>query len=155
MMRCAILLIVLSILAVGLSPGLADQPAKPTLDPKLPYQAKRVKPVSFEVDFAAVVTAPYHTRQLKVWLPLPQTDAGQDVEEGSITTFPMTVKPRISTEPLFGNKFAYFEFDHPEGAQIIRHKFKIKVWELRWNVDPAKVSRVDEWPASFKCYLGS
>jgi len=25
---------------------------------------------------------------------------------------------------------ANFEFDHPEGGQIVRHTFKIKVWEL-------------------------
>src|SRR5262249_44002468 len=100
-----------------------------------------------------VITAPYHTKLLKVWLPLPQSDQGQEVSASEISTFPAKVTPKIGVEKKFGNKFAYFEFDHPEGAQIIRHKFRIKVWELRWNLDAARVKAVDEWPAGFERYL--
>jgi transglutaminase-like putative cysteine protease len=63
------------------------------------------------------------------------------------------VTPKVGTEPVFGNKFAYFEFQHPEGAQIIRHKFKVKVWNLHWHLDPAKVQTVKDWPTSFSPYL--
>jgi transglutaminase-like putative cysteine protease len=125
---------------------------KPVLDSSLPYQASRSNPITYEVDFFAVVTAPYKSKVLKVWLPLPQTDAGQEVTEGELSTFPMKVEPKIGTEPVFGNKFAYFEFHSTEGGQIIRHKFKVKVWELRWNLDPAKVVAVSDWPASFDRY---
>ena len=48
--------------------------------------------------------------------------------------------PQIASEPVYGNRFAYFEFSKPEGAQIIRHQFQIKVWELRWNLDPDRIS---------------
>jgi transglutaminase-like putative cysteine protease len=133
--------------------GQGKEPASP--DPDLPYQARRSNPVTYDVEFAAVVTAPYHTKKLRVWLPLPQSDAAQKVEEGGITTFPAKVSPKIGRESAYGNKFAYFEFDHPEGAQIIRHKFKVKVWELNWNVDPARVTRVERWPAGFERYLKS
>jgi transglutaminase-like putative cysteine protease len=125
----------------------------PVLDADLPYQAEKSNPVTYQVDFSVVVTAPSHTKLLKVWLPLPQTDAGQEVEEKELSTFPMEVKPRIGKEPTFGNKFAYFEFLHPEGAQIIRHRFQIKVWELHWHLDPAKVAPVKQWPESFARYL--
>lgn len=125
------------------------------LDPALPYQAERSNPVNYQVDFSAVVTAPSHTKLLRVWLPLPQTDAAQVVMEGELGTFPLDVKPEIGREPLFGNQFAYFEFDHPEGAQIIRHKFEVKVWELRWKLDPAKVRNIARWPASFDIFLRS
>ena len=47
----------------------------------------------------------------------------------------------------------YFEFDHPEGLQIVRHKFTIKTHEVRWDIDPAKVTQVKEWPASFAPFL--
>jgi transglutaminase-like putative cysteine protease len=130
-----------------------ESPAGATLDPALPYQARRSDPVGYDVEFLATVTAPYHTKKLRVWLPLPQSDAGQEVQEGEITTFPAKVSPQIATEAAFGNKFAFFEFDHPEGAQIIRHAFKVKVWELQWDVDPAKVAQVKSWPASFEPYL--
>jgi transglutaminase-like putative cysteine protease len=131
------------------------EPTKTNLDPNLPYQATRSNPVTYDVDFAVVVTAPYHTKKLRVWLPLPQSDAGQEIEEGEITTSPMRVTPKIARESAFGNQFGYFEFDHPEGGQLIRHTFKIKVWELHWDIDPAKVVRVPRWSDSFDRYLKS
>src|SRR5437016_13685546 len=107
---------------------------KTAFDPNQPYTVRKTDPVSYEIDFSVVVTAPYHTKLLKVWLPLPQSDAVQEVTDGILTTFPMQVKPSVGMEAVYGNKFAYFEFDHPEGAQIIRHRFKIKTWQLHWDV---------------------
>jgi transglutaminase-like putative cysteine protease len=155
-MRCLAVLVAMLAAWIGaFLPAHTEETGKARLDPQLPYQAAKSNPVSYDVDFTVVVTAPYHTRLFKVWLPMPQSDAGQEVTEGSISTSPMEVKPRIETERAFGNTFAYFEFDHPEGAQIIRHTFRIKVWELNWNVDPAKVERVAEWPSGFQPYLRS
>ncbi len=125
------------------------------LDPDAPYTAVQSDPVTYDVDFAAVVTPPNHAKVLKVWLPLPQTDSAQQVEEKGLSTFPMIVEPRIGREKVFGNQFAYFEFTKPEGAQMVRHRFKVAVHELRWNLDPSKVARVERWPASFAPYLRS
>jgi len=144
----------LALLACGPAASLWGQDAS-KLDPHQPYQAARSNPVTYEVDFSAVVTAPYHTEKLKIWLPIPQSDIAQEVTESSLETFPMQVEPHLATEKKYGNRFAYFEFDHPQGAQIIRHRFKIKVWELRWNLDPQKVQSVQEWGDSFAPYLGS
>jgi hypothetical protein len=47
----------------------AAEPNK--LDPGLPYQALKSNPVTYDVDFSAVVTPPYNGRVLKVWLPRP------------------------------------------------------------------------------------
>ncbi len=30
--------------------------------------------------------------------------------------------------------------DDPDGAQVIRYRLKIRVWELRWNLEPEKVT---------------
>ncbi len=122
------------------------------LDPAMPYQAERFSPVSYDVDFSVVVTPPYKTKKLKVWLPFPTTDLAQEVSNSKLSSFPMAVEPQIDSEKTFGNKFAYFEFDSPQGAQIIRHQFRIKVWELRWNVDQDKVVAVKEWPKSFDIF---
>lgn len=122
------------------------------LDPTLPYQAERLSPVTYEVDFSVVVTPPYKTKKLCVWLPLPNSDAAQEVTEIKLSSFPIELEPRVAIEPVFGNRFAYFEFNSPQGAQIIRHQFQIKVWELRWHIDPAKIVSVDEWPTSFDRY---
>jgi transglutaminase-like putative cysteine protease len=141
----------LSIWAIAAAEATAQAP----LDPRLPYQGRTSDPVTYDVDFSVVVTPPYHAKVLKVWLPLAQTDTGQEVEEISLDTFPMKVAPRIGTEKVHGNKFAYFEFDHPQGAQMIRHRFKVTVWEMRWRLDPSQVEAVKQWPAGFEPYLRS
>ena len=126
--------------------------AEPTLDPALPYQAEKSRPVVHEVDYAIVVTPPYHTKVLKVWLPLPQSDAGQQVSSRSLASSPLTVEPQIDSEPVFGNKFAYFEFHEPQGAQIIQHKYSVKTWELRWKLEADKIAVVEKWPPPFDVY---
>lgn len=123
--------------------------AKLELDPTLPYTAERSNPVVYDVDFSVVVTPPYKAKKLAVWLPIPPSDVAQEVTDSRLSSFPLVVEPRVETEPVYGNKFAYFEFAAPQGAQIVRHRFRIKTWELNWNVDPARVATVREWPASF------
>ena len=125
------------------------------LSPELPYKATRTNPVTYDVDFSVVVTPPYKAEVLKVWLPMPQTDFGQEVTVGELTSFPIRVEPQVASEPEYGNKFAYFEFHRPEGAQIVRHRFKIKVWELRWDLDPESVASPEVWPNSFDRYRQS
>jgi len=134
----------LVLLAVS-SSALAAEP-----DPAQPYSAARSDVVTYDIDFRAIVTAPQNTKKLRVWVPVPKSDRGQEVKPGRFSTFPQDVKPAMNAEPVFGNAFAYFEFDSPQGAQIIEHRFTATVWELRWNVDPAKVERVAKWPAAFE-----
>lgn len=123
------------------------------IQPDLPYQAVRLDPVQYDVDFSVVVTAPYQCKVLKVWLPLPQTDVAQEISDSCLTAFPVEVEPKIGVESTFGNKFAYFEFANPRGGQIIRHRLKARVWELRWNLKPSQVVAISEWPDSFAPYL--
>lgn len=131
-------------------PARAQQPAG--LDPHQLYQAAKSKPVTYDVDFSVVITPPYKAKQLKVWLPIPPTDTSQEVSDSKLSSFPIAVQPQIATEEKFGNRFACFVFDAPQGAQIVRHQFRVKVWELSWNVDPARVVSPDAWPASFDRY---
>src|SRR5256885_6053728 len=95
------------------------------LNPEMPYQAAKSNPVTYDVDFSAVVTPPYKCKSLKVWLPLPQSDFAQEVTETSLESFPASVAPKLGAEKLFGNRFAYFEFGDVQGAQAVRHRFKI------------------------------
>ena len=140
-------------LLLFVAPTLAIADDEPALDPALPYQAERTNSVTYQVDFSAVVTPPAGTKVLKVWLPIPTSDAAQEVEEGTLSSFPDEVEPQIGTEPVFGNRFAYFEFNSPQGAQMVRHQFSIKVWELRWNLDADLVKPPSDWPDSFAPYL--
>ena len=110
---------------------------------------------SYEVDYRIVVTAPYKTKTLKVWLPLPQTDKAQKITNVKLNTFPQVVEPQINLEKKFGNKFAYFEFKNPKGAQIITFQFVAQVGDVHWNMDLAKVQKVSKWPKGFKPFLRS
>ncbi len=123
------------------------------LSPTMPITAEKSNAVAYDVDFSAVVTAPAKTKKLRVWMPLPQTDATQEIVEGQIYSFPINVKPKIDSEPVHGNRFVYFEFDAPEGAQMIRHTYKATTHDLKWNIDPKKVQKVEKWPESFAPYL--
>lgn len=139
--------------SAALFAALSDPPTK--LDPDLPYQARPAQAVSYRVDYLVMVTPPAKTKLLRVWLPLAPTEPGQKAERGTLSTFPVKVEPTVGTEPVFGNTFAYFEFANPVGAQVLRHQFEATVAELHWDVDPAKVARVERWPAGFDRYLKS
>ena len=124
-------------------------------DPAQPYSAERSSPVTYDTELVVTVTPPAKTQLLKVWMPIPLNDQGQDVSSSEFTTFPERVQPQFNTEPVFGNRFAYFEFPDPLGAQILRHTFQVTVWELRWNLDPARIQAFVEWPDSFAPYRRS
>jgi transglutaminase-like putative cysteine protease len=145
-------------LAIGLttiSPLLAEE-GKSSLDPNMSYGGTKSSPVTYQVDLSAVVTAPYKTKILRVWMPLPPSNEHQVVQDRKMSTFPMKVEPRIGKEKLHDNEFAYFEFHQPQGGQIIRHQFQITCWEVNWNADIKKVTPiVGNWPASFGPYLRS
>ena len=117
------------------------------------YTAVATKPVTHDVELVVTVTAPYKTKLLRVWMPVPQSDNVQEVVHSEVTTFPVEVVPQLATESVFGNKFAYFEFPNPQGAMVIRHKLRIKVSELHWDIDPNKVQTVSAWPDGFAPYL--
>jgi transglutaminase-like putative cysteine protease len=125
------------------------------LDPALPYTAERSSSVTYDVDYSIIVTPPYKTKRLRVWVPVPPSNVGQEVSEHRWSTFPTVVAPQVNDEPKYGNRFAYFEFASPQGAQVIRQRLKVKVWELRWRVEADRVSPVAEWPASFEPYRRS
>lgn len=129
--------------------------AAPELDPVQEYKAVRSQPVSYEIEFKAIITAPQATKSLRVWVPVPLDDKGQEIAQSRWDTFPVETEPTFHTESVFGNRFAYFEFVNPQGGQIITHRFQAKVWQLDWDVRSEKVSRVDKWPESFYPYRRS
>lgn len=129
--------------------------AEPSLDPALPYTANRTNAVTYDVDYSVVVTPPYKTKLLRVWVPVPPSNTGQEVTAHEWATFPAEVAPQLAAEPVFGNRFAYFEFPSPQGAQVIRQRLRVKVWELRWTMDESRVVPIAEWPAAFEPYRRS
>lgn len=129
--------------------------SEPTLDPNDPYTGHKTSPVTYKVDLSAVVTPPYKCKFLRVWMPVPPSDEIQMVTGSTFTTFPMKVEAKIGQEKEYGNRFAYFEFKDPQGAQIVRHQFTVKTHQVEWNIQPEKVRAVKRWPSSFDVYLRS
>ena len=120
-----------------------------------PYTSAKSNPVVWDGEFVFVVTAPYKTKILRIWVPIPPSDTVQDVRLSQFETFPVDVQPHVGTESVFGNTFAYFEFKEPLGAIMIRHRLTIQTHELHWNLDAAKVQTPANWPETFKPYLSS
>jgi transglutaminase-like putative cysteine protease len=148
------LMYIVSLVALGASlPMAAGQGID--LDANQPYQGVKSDPVTYQVDFSAVVTPPYKCKVLKVWMPIPPSDNIQEVSGSKLSSFPVKIEPVIGKEKLYANQFAYFEFKNPQGAQIVRHQFTIKTHEVRWHVDAAKVTSIEKWPATFDRYLRS
>ena len=95
--------------AVGLLISIAHllQPiahAAESPDPSQPYSATASNPVTHEAELLITVTAPYKTKLLRVWMPIPPTDNAQQLVSSEFSTFPVEVQPQIASEPVFGNK---------------------------------------------------
>jgi len=107
---------------------------------------RRSERLTTTVEFAAVVTAPEGTKLLRVWLPIPPSDGAQTIRDRSIETWPTAVTPREEVEPVHGNRFAYFEFAAPKGAQMIRHRFVVETHEVHWDIDRRRIANPLSWP---------
>ncbi|MFK8114613.1 MAG: transglutaminase-like domain-containing protein [Rubripirellula sp.] len=126
----------------------ASLPAE-ELSPAASITGSKSMQATYEVDFRVAVTAPTGTKKLRVWMPLPNSDACQQISDRQIETHPRLVEPKIATEAEYGNTFAYFEFDSPSGAQLITHRFKAQLQQLNWDVDYGEVIQPKRWPDSF------
>lgn len=108
--------------------------------------AERVNPVTYDIAAQLVFTPPAGTKVAHVWLVKPPDDAGQEV-----LAFETAPRPTLqSPDPLYGNHLLYFRLDDPDGAQVISYRLKIRVWELRWHVQPDRVysltdTNMSEW----------
>ncbi len=148
LLRSAVALVLLA-----QSPSLLQ--ASDVADVKQPCSAVKSGPVVWDGELVFAVTAPAQTKLLRVWVPIPPSDTVQDVRLTDLTTFPVDVKPQLGTEGVFGNTFAYFEFQNPLGAIIIRHRLKVQTHELHWNLDAAQVQTPASWRDEFNPYLRS
>ena len=120
-----------------------------------PYSAELSNPVEWDGELIFTITAPYKTKLLRVWIPVPPSDVVQQVRLTEFSTYPVEVKPRMETEETFGNTFAYFEFPNPLGGVVITHRLIIQTHELRWNLNPDQIKSPTKWPASFAPFLRS
>lgn len=108
-------------------------------------------PVTFDIQADIVFTPPKGTKVAHVWLVKPPNDIGQRVEQFEVDPKPTTQ----AREPLYGNELLYFRFENPDGALVIRQRMRIKVMEVRWDIDPTKVRIIERYPQEFHKWLRS
>lgn len=119
---------------------------------KSEFASTKTPIAKFKVDFRVAIMAPAKTRKLRVWVPLPPTNKTQVVRESNFRTFPREHQPRLTREPTFGNEFAYFEINAPDGALEIQHTFIAEIAQSDWGVDYSKVVNAGSWPQAFEVF---
>ncbi len=117
-----------------------------------PFAPAKTSVAIFNVDFRVAIMAPAKTRKLRVWVPLPPSTVTQVVTDSEFRTFPREHQPQLTREPTFGNAFAYFEIDSPDGALEIQHTFAAEIAQLYWDVDYSKVANAASWPQAFEVF---
>lgn len=132
----------MSLIIAAVTVVMAVQSTETNIGPFKPVD--RSKPITYDITAMLVFTPPLGTKVAHVWLVKPPDDEGQQVLAFE-TEPPPTVE---APDPLYGNHLVYFRFDNPDGAQVIRYRLKIRVWELRWHLEPNKVKTYLEASAS-------
>src|SRR6476659_8360339 len=90
-------LAVLLLAGTAQSQTLSQNGASALYDAAQPYSADKLNPVSYAADCSIIVTPPYKTKVLKVWIPLPPSNGGQIVHANEFSTFPAEVQPQVDT----------------------------------------------------------
>ena len=90
----------------------------------------------FHFEYAMSVSEiPSSAQQVRIWVPLPQSDGVQTVSNVQVDS---PVPYRLTTEALYGNRLAYLEVRAPVPAAIpVKVTFDVKrmeAKELRWNI---------------------
>ncbi len=95
-----------------------------------------LKPASvriFSIEYVGKVSGvPEGAKRLRVWMPVPQNSTVQRIRALSFSP-----KPRLNTEPKYGNKMAYWEFENPAPSNELRMNFVCRRLEIR--VDLARL----------------
>lgn len=143
-------LIALLSIALGMPQATAQQTIELSAEAESVGQLSRA--ARYVVDFRISVTPPAGTELLQVWLPLAPDNRVQQVSDRRIETFPRGVPHEVHREPVFGNRFAYFEFQQPQGAQLITQRLTAVIHQVDWEIDYTAVQQPERWPESFDSY---
>ncbi len=103
---------------------------------------------SFAIEYTAQVKdVPAGTKKLRLWAPVPQDTPVQTISDLKFEGEP----PRITTEPRFGNRLAYWEIDDP--SPTVERKFSFTCTRREQITDLAAVAtdgtEAEAVPAAF------
>lgn len=125
------------------SNGSTSAGAAATTRPMEPAAAYRREGATRTVDVTYtghVKDVPPGTRLLRVWLPVPRDSGVQTITH---LAFESPAKESLATEPIYGNRIAYFEVENPSANQDFTMKFTCARQELLTDLDKVAASRPD------------
>jgi transglutaminase-like putative cysteine protease len=89
---------------------------------------------SFSVEYVGQITGiPSGTKELRVWIPVPQTTTAQTIRELEFSS-----EPRLETEPKYGNRIASWTIANPESSVAITMRFDCTRRETVVNLESLK-----------------
>jgi transglutaminase-like putative cysteine protease len=101
----------------------------------------------FSIEYVGKVPeVPAGTKKLRVWMPVPQNSTVQTITE---LKFPQ--KPKLTTEPKYGNRIAYWEISKPEAAVELKMSFTCEHKEVTLDIDRLRTD--DKETANFDVFL--
>lgn len=108
-------------------------------------------PRTFWARLGVKFSPPKGAKVVRIWLVQPRTEEGQFVTDLRYS------KPPVweGVDPLYGNRFAYFEYRNPEKAVAPTMEFKVTKHQLNLDVHPLHIPPVAQWPEGFETFLRS
>ena len=101
----------------------------------------------FSIEYVGKVPeVPAGTAKLRVWMPVPQNSTVQ-----TITDLKFSQKPKLTTEPKYGNRIAYWELTKPEAAVELKMSFTCEHKEVTLDIDRLRTDGKET--ANFDVYL--
>ena len=105
-----------------------------------PAYLKPASSRSFTIEYVGQATGiPAGTKELRVWLPVPQDSPSQ-----TIRNLKFSQEPTFGVEPKYGNKIAYFTIADPETSASIAMSFSCTRLETIVDLDQLKTDGKDE-----------
>lgn len=134
-------ILLLSLLATVASSVAVDGRKQQTVSPDY-MQAAGSR--TFAIDYVGKISGvPEGAKKLRVWFPAPQDSTVQ-----SIRDLRFSARAKITTEPKYGNKIAYWEIDNPKPTNELTMHFvcerKVVILDLaRLGTDEVETSAQD------------
>jgi transglutaminase-like putative cysteine protease len=123
-----------SILLLCAAPALIGADSQEGQQVVSPQYMKPASSRTFAIDYVGKVSGvPDGAKKLRVWLPVPQDSTVQSIRD---LTFSAPLK--LSAEPKYGNKIAYWEVDAPKATHEVTMRFTCERKEI--IMDLAKLS---------------
>jgi transglutaminase-like putative cysteine protease len=102
---------------------------------------------TFSVEYVAKVPEiPAGTRNLRVWIPVPQDTTVQEIRALSFSK-----EPRLGVEPKYGNRIAFWEIENPGASVELAMRFDCSRLEIRTDLDALRSEGTDD-PSSFEVF---